>query len=40
MALVPPEEPHRPDDCNDPVKIAILNEEVRENVKEKKNLSG
>jgi hypothetical protein len=31
------EEPRRPDDLNDPVKLAILNEEVREYVKNKKS---
>jgi hypothetical protein len=33
-------EPRRPDDLNDPVKLAIFNEEVREYVKDKKSFKG
>jgi hypothetical protein len=34
------EEPRRPDDLNDPVKLAIFNEEVREYVKDTKSFKG
>jgi hypothetical protein len=33
-------EPRRHDDLNDPVKLAIFNEEVREYVKDKKSFKG
>jgi hypothetical protein len=40
MELALLEEPDRPDDFNDPVKLAFFNKEVREYVKEKKTFKG
>jgi hypothetical protein len=40
MSLAHLDEPERPKDFNDPVQMAIFNEEVREYVKEKKTLKG
>jgi hypothetical protein len=40
MAATTLEEPRRPDDLNDPVKLAILNEEVREYVRDKTSFKG